>query len=71
MGFDDVSLATGQVRRALDQVGSERALRQVHVLGLQVHLTDHLVRHLDAVVDAHKTQNKIYIPYGINVRNGK
>lgn len=47
VSFDDISLAAGQVRCALDQVGSERALRQIHILRLQVHLANHLVRHLD------------------------
>lgn len=44
--FDDVGLAAGQVGGALDQIGPQGSLGQQHLLRLQVHLADHLVRHL-------------------------
>lgn len=44
--LDDLGLATGQVGGALDEVGPQGALGQEDLLGLQVHLPNHLVGHL-------------------------
>lgn len=44
--FNHFCLPASKVRRTLDKVWPERSLRQEHILWLQIHLSNHLIRHL-------------------------
>lgn len=46
VSFDHFCFPTSKVRSTLNKVWPERSLRQEHILWLQIHLSNHLIRHL-------------------------